>query len=89
MDFEVFRGPLVTALRRSARGKGDRLPFDPILMFKILILKALYSLSDEATEFQRADSLIGAPYASADELYGGEVVCGILVVSGCYAPELF
>jgi len=27
-------------------------PVDPVLMFKILVLQALYSLSDEATEFQ-------------------------------------
>lgn len=57
VDFEVFRGPLVAALRRSARGKGGRPPFDPVMMFKILVLQALYSLSDEATEFQIKDRL--------------------------------
>lgn len=57
VDFEVFRGPLVAALRRSVRGKGGRPPFDPVLMFKILVLQALYSLSDEATEFQVKDRL--------------------------------
>jgi hypothetical protein len=54
VDFEAFRGPLVAALRRSVRGKGGRPPFDPVLMFKILVLQALYSLSDEA-EFQIKD----------------------------------
>jgi hypothetical protein len=34
---------LVAALRRSARGKGGRPPFDPVLMFKVLVLQALYS----------------------------------------------
>jgi transposase, IS5 family len=57
VDFEVFRGPLVAALRRSVRGKGGRPPFDPVLMFKILVLQALYSLSDEGTEFQIKDRL--------------------------------
>ena len=57
VDFEVFRGPLVVALRRSVRGKGGRPPFDPVLMFKILVLQALYCLSDEATEFQIKDRL--------------------------------
>jgi len=57
VDFDVFRGPLVAALRRSPRGKGGRPPFDPVLMFKILVLQALYSLSDEATEFQIKDRL--------------------------------
>ncbi len=52
VDFEVFRGPPVAALRRSPRGKDGRPPFDPVLMFKILILQALYSLSNEGAEFQ-------------------------------------
>lgn len=53
VDFEVFRGPLVAALRRNPRGKGGRPPFDPVLMFKILVLQALYSLSDCQTAFKR------------------------------------
>lgn len=57
VDFEVFRSPLIVALRRSVRGKGGRPPFDAVLMFKILVLQALYSLSDEATEFQIKDRL--------------------------------
>ena len=57
VDFEVFRGPLIVALRRSNRGKGGRPPFDPVMMFKVLVLQALYSLSDEATEFQIKDRL--------------------------------
>ena len=57
VDFEVFRGRLIAALRRSVRGKGGRPPFDPVMMFKILVLQALYSLSDEATEFQIKDRL--------------------------------
>jgi len=57
VDFEVFRGPLSAALRRSARGKGGWPPFDPVLMFKIQVLQALYSLSDEATGFQIKDRI--------------------------------
>ncbi len=57
VDFEIFRGPLVAALRRGDRGKGGRPPFDPVLMFKILVLQALYALSDEATGFQIKDRL--------------------------------
>ena len=51
LDFELFRGPLVASLRRGPRNKGGRPPFDPVQMFKILVLQALYSLSDEASEF--------------------------------------
>jgi hypothetical protein len=56
VDFEVFRDPLIAALRRSFRGEGGRPPFDPVLMFK-MVLQALSSLSDEATEFQIKDGL--------------------------------
>ncbi len=57
VGFEAFRGPLIAALRRSACGKGGRPPFDPVMMFKILVLQAFYALSDEATEFQIKDRL--------------------------------
>jgi IS5 family transposase len=57
IDFEIFRGPLVAALRRNPRGTGGRPAFDPVLMFKILVLQALYSLSDEGAEFQIRDRL--------------------------------
>lgn len=39
---EVFRGPLVAALQRSTGGKGGLVPLDPVLMFNILVLQALY-----------------------------------------------
>jgi IS5 family transposase len=57
IDFEIFRGRLLAALRRSDRGKGGRPPYDPVLMFKILVLQALYNLSDDQTEFQIRDRL--------------------------------
>lgn len=57
VDFEVFRGALIAVLRRGLHNKGGRPPFDPVLMFKVLVLQALYSLSDEATEFQIKDRL--------------------------------
>jgi hypothetical protein len=34
-----MRSPLVAALRRSSCEMGVRLPFDPALMFKILVLQ--------------------------------------------------
>jgi transposase, IS5 family len=33
----------VAARGRSVRGKGGRPPFDPVMMFKILVLQALYT----------------------------------------------
>ena len=57
VDFGLFRKPLLRALRRSDRGKGGRPPYDPVLMFKILVLQALYNLSDDQAEFQIRDRL--------------------------------
>lgn len=57
VNFELFRGLLVAALWRGSCSKGGRPPFDPVLMFKILVLQALYSLPNEATEFQIKDPL--------------------------------
>jgi len=55
VDFEVFRPALAAALKRSDGAKGGRPPYDAVLMFKILILQTLYTLSDDATEFQIRD----------------------------------
>ena len=57
IDFEVFRPQLDAALRRSDGSRGGRPPYDPVLMFRILILQTLYTLSDDATEFQIRDRL--------------------------------
>ena len=57
VDFELFRPVLDAALARSDRGKGGRPPYDAVLMFKVLVLQALYSLSDDACEFQIRDRL--------------------------------
>jgi IS5 family transposase len=57
IDFEVFRPRLAAALKRSDGSKGGRPPYDPVLMFKVLVLQTLYTLSDDATEFQIRDRL--------------------------------
>ena len=54
-DFEVFRADLEVALARSERAKGGRPPYDAVLMFKVLVLQVLYSLSDDQAEFQILD----------------------------------
>lgn len=55
VEWEEFRPLLDAALKRSDRAKGGRPPFDAILMFKVLVLQALYNLSDEQTEYQILD----------------------------------
>ncbi len=57
VDFEVFRADLEHAAPRSDRSKGGRPPYDHILMFKVLILQASHSLSDERTEYLIKDRL--------------------------------
>ena len=51
VDFEAFRSELERAVPRSDRAKGGRPPYDHVLMFRILILQASHSLSDERTEY--------------------------------------
>ncbi len=55
--WDVFRKPLAKALKRSDGAKGGRPPFDRVLMFKVLVLQALYDLSDDQTEFVINDRL--------------------------------
>ena len=51
VDFEVFCPDLEKALAYLGGSKGGRLPFDPVLMFKILVIHTLNNLSDERTEY--------------------------------------
>jgi len=51
IDFEVFRADLMSALAYSDGAQGGRPPFDPVMMFKILVIQALDNLSDERAEF--------------------------------------
>lgn len=55
--WEDFRPMLDAALDRKLREKGGRPPHDALLMFKILVLQALYNLSDEQMEYQILDRL--------------------------------
>jgi IS5 family transposase len=57
IDFERFRDALDAALSRSDRAKGGRPPYDAVLMFKVLVLQTLYTLSDDQTEYQLKDRL--------------------------------
>ena len=57
VPWEVFRKPLAKALKRSDGSKGGRPAYDMVLMFKIMVLQALYSLSDDQAEFQIQDRL--------------------------------
>lgn len=57
VDFETFRPDLNAALCYSDGSQGGRPPFDPVMMFKILVIQAANNLSDERTEFLINDRL--------------------------------
>ena len=57
VDFELFRPELNAALSYTDRAEGGRPPFDPVLMFKILVIQATNNLSDERAEFLINDRL--------------------------------
>ena len=57
VPWDLFRKPLSKALKRSDGSKGSWPAYDPVLMFKVVVLQALYSLSDDQAEFQVQDRL--------------------------------
>src|SRR5947209_11639280 len=57
VDFEMFRAELMAALAYSDGSQGGRPPFDPVMMFKILVIQAANALSDERAEFLVNDRL--------------------------------
>ena len=57
VDFEMFRPALRQAVPPLDRGKSGRPPFDHMLMFKVLVLQSMYSLSNERCEYLIKDRL--------------------------------
>lgn len=58
IDFEMFRLLLEDAvLNKEKKNNAGAKPYDPVIMFKILLLQRLYNISDEETEYQIIDRL--------------------------------
>lgn len=59
LDWNLFRPLLneVTGYAQKDWSKGGKPPFDPVFMFKVLVLQKFHGLSDEATEMQIKDRL--------------------------------
>jgi IS5 family transposase len=57
VNWHIFVPILNQAIRRIKSEKGGRPPFDNLLMFKILIIKRLYNLSHDQTEYQINDRI--------------------------------
>lgn len=57
VDVELFRAALDAALAYADGQKGGRPPLDPVMMFKVLVIQAANTLSDERAEFLINDRL--------------------------------
>ncbi len=57
VDFEYFHGWLIVGLGYGDGARGGRPPFDPVSMFKALILQAQHNPSDAKMEFMIRDRL--------------------------------
>jgi hypothetical protein len=57
VEFEAFRPELNAALTYSDGMQGGRPPFDPVMMFKILVIQTTNNLSDERAELLINDRL--------------------------------
>ncbi len=66
VDFEMFRPDLVAALSYSDGAQGGRPPFDPVMMFKILVIQVTNNLSDERAEFLINDACRSCVFSELD-----------------------
>ena len=57
INWEIFRETLNIVRDKERKSNAGRPPFDVLLMFKVLVLKSMYNLSDEQTEFQIRDRI--------------------------------
>ena len=58
VDFEMFRSELeLSMLNHDKKSNAGQKPYDVVMMFKILLLKRYYNLSDEQAEYQIIDRL--------------------------------
>lgn len=55
MDWEIFIPVLERIPAAAPKGPGGRPGFQPMFMFKVLVLQSLYTLSDEQTQYQILD----------------------------------
>lgn len=57
VNWDIFRPVLEAAIPRKDNSKGGRPPFDELLMFKTIIIRRLYNLSLDETEYQINDRI--------------------------------
>jgi len=52
VDWDAFKPLLKKIHQKPRKSNTGRKPWDPVRMFKMLVLQTLYNLSDDQTEFQ-------------------------------------
>jgi len=57
INWEIFRETLNKVREKERKSNAGCKPFDVLLMFKILVLKSMYNLSDDQTELQIRDRI--------------------------------
>lgn len=57
IDWNIFKKSLDEAIPRTYNSKGGRPPYKNLLMFKVLVIKRLFNLSFEQTEYQINDRI--------------------------------
>jgi transposase, IS5 family len=57
IPWESFRAVLESVREKPRKSNAGRKPFDPILLFKLMLLQQLYNISDEELEYQVNDRL--------------------------------
>ena len=74
IDWESFRNELeeILGYAKREKSKGGRPTFDPVFMFKIVILQKYYGLSDDATELKTGDVVKIDLAVLADSAYSSE-----------------
>ena len=92
IDFESFRTILDMALQYSAGKKGGRPPYDPVAMFKVLILAAQSNVSDERLELDTPKNSILRSILSSPPIneYEGPLMLKYFrysAILGCIVPK--
>lgn len=55
ISWKIFKPMLKRALKKDRKSNAGRLPYDYLMMFKVLILQRMYNLSDAQMQFQILD----------------------------------
>jgi len=75
IDFEMFRSELeANMLNHAKASKAGQKPYDVVLMFKIILLKRFYNLSDEQAEYQINDRLSFKEFLGLSAVHDSQVV---------------